>query len=77
MLKNILVILGIVAITSSSAFAATKAAKGTTPIVHKVAQPGHAERMAKADKKVNKAKAHGAAKAAKPAAETPSVEPAK
>jgi hypothetical protein len=57
MLKNILVILGIAAITSSSAFAATKAPKTSkpTPAAHKVAQASETKPVAaKADKKVKK-----------------------
>lgn len=60
MLKNILVVLGIAALTSSPAFAAAKAPKATTAH-HKVAQaegqPGEAKVKAPKVKKEKKAKA--------------------
>jgi hypothetical protein len=52
MLKNILVVLGIAVLTSTSAFAATKAPK-MTPTTHKVAQAAETKpTAAKVDKKV-------------------------
>jgi hypothetical protein len=68
MLKNILVVLGIAAITSSSAFAASKTqmAPKTSPAAHKVAQASETKPApAKADKKMKKA-----TKATTPAAAT-------
>jgi outer membrane biosynthesis protein TonB len=67
MFKNLIVTLGIAALTSGSALAATKAPKAKTPIVHKVAQAGEAKpaeaktdgkaKAEKADKKDKKVKA--------------------
>jgi hypothetical protein len=64
MLKNIVIALGIAALSSTSAFAATKAPKAKTPIVHKVAQGGDAkaktektEKTEKVEKKDKKVKA--------------------
>jgi hypothetical protein len=70
MLKNTLIALGIAALTSTSAFAATKAPK-TAPATHKVAQAAETKPTAdKADKKVKKDKkvTEAAEKAPAPAA---------
>jgi hypothetical protein len=75
MLKNILVVLGIAAITSS-AFAATKAPKSPkTPIAHKLAQSDEAKpAAAKAHKKMKKEQAPVAAeKTAEPKAAEPAT----
>ena len=72
MFKNILIVLGIAAITSSSAFAAAKAPKGpkAPPAAQKLAQAGETKpAAAKADKRVKKDK-----KVAEPVAAA--VEPA-
>ena len=70
MFKNTIIALGIAALTSSSAFAATKTVKAKTPI-HQVAQASESKaagskskKTAKADKKMKKE-----TKAAAPAAE--------
>jgi hypothetical protein len=76
MLKNILVILGIAALTSGSAFAASKAPR-TTPTTHKVARASEAKpartKVAKADKKMKKGSkaTEKAPTAAAPAEEAP------
>jgi hypothetical protein len=73
MLKNILIALGIAALTSTSAFAATKAPK-TAPAAHKVAQATEIKpTAAKADKKVKKDKkvTEAAVKAPASAEKTP------
>ena len=54
-MKNLIVTLGIAALTSGSALAATKAPKAKPPITHKVAQageakPAEAKKTTKADK---------------------------
>jgi hypothetical protein len=80
-LKNLIVSLGIAALTSGSAFAATKAPKAKTPVTHthKVAQAGEAkpaegkaktEKTSKADKKM-KAEKKVDKKEAKPAETAP------
>lgn len=81
MLKNLIVTLGIAALASGSAFAATKAPKAKTPITHKVAQAGEAKpaeaktKTEKADKKV-KADKKADKKEAKPAETAPVPAPA-
>lgn len=67
MLRNLIVTLGIAALTSGSALAATQAPKAKTPITQKVAQAGEAKpteakaegkaKTEKADKKDKKVKA--------------------
>lgn len=83
--KNLIVTLAVAALTSGSAFAATKAPKAKTPITHKVAQAGEAKpaeaktdgkaKTEKADKKDKKVKAEK--KADKPAEVAPAPAPEK
>jgi hypothetical protein len=63
MFKNLVIALGIAALTSTSAFAASKTPKAKTPVTHKVAQGGDtkaktekAEKTAKTDKMEKKDK---------------------